>query len=359
MNTKNIGKLGLFITLALSAGLIMAACGGGGNTPGSASLTTSGIITGFGSIWVNGVEYETDNADFIINGVSGGSQADLKIKMKVKVRGQRNSDGVSGTAFEVEYDDELKGPIASPITDNGDGTKDLRILGQRAVISQTGTNFDDDDDTTFSYGTVAAGNVVEASGFWKTDTGGNEYLEVTHIELKATDMASYGDELEIKGEIKNLDTTDPNNKTFEINGLTIDFTNASVEDLEHAPDGQLEDGLLVEVKGDSYDEATNTLTANKVEVEEHGLGRDIDKAEVEGYIDTGSLTDTMFSIGGQSINFENVREWEHGSAADLSEGTRVETEGPIDSNGVMQAYEIEFEGMDDDGSSSDDGNGTS
>jgi len=352
------------IAAVLATGLFAACGGGGGPTPtaGGTGLTATGVITGFGSIWVGGVEYETDGARIIANGDDLGalSQSELeralKVGMKVKVRGERNSDGVSGTAYEVEYDDELKGPVAS-VTDNGDGTKDLEILGQRAVVSQGGTNFDDDDDADFGFDALAAGQVVEASGFWKTDGGGNEYLDVTHIELKAPDMASYGEEIEIKGEIENLDDSDPARRVFGINGLTVDYTNADM-DMEHAPHGMLEDGLLVEVRGDHYDGTTNTLSATRIEVEEHGLGRDIGRAEIEGYIDAGSLDGTIFSIGGQQVDFSGVTEWEHGGPGDLGDNVKVEAEGPIDGDGVMQADRIEFEGPGDHGGRGpDDSNG--
>ncbi|RKZ69084.1 MAG: hypothetical protein DRQ44_03495, partial [Gammaproteobacteria bacterium] len=54
--------------LCLSMPLWLIACGGGGSDGGSESTptTTSGVslgtITGFGSVFVNGIKFNTDNA---------------------------------------------------------------------------------------------------------------------------------------------------------------------------------------------------------------------------------------------------------------------------------------------------------
>ena len=55
-----------FKALAI-AGLVsmLIACGGGGS-PGSESVVARGVITAMGSIWVNGVEYETHGWRFLL-----------------------------------------------------------------------------------------------------------------------------------------------------------------------------------------------------------------------------------------------------------------------------------------------------
>ncbi|HQT98502.1 MAG TPA: hypothetical protein PK416_11615, partial [Thermodesulfobacteriota bacterium] len=48
------------LAVAAVAALALAGCGGGG--AGGTSPTTRGPITGFGSVWVNGIEFQTDSA---------------------------------------------------------------------------------------------------------------------------------------------------------------------------------------------------------------------------------------------------------------------------------------------------------
>ena len=65
---------GLF---AAVAALVLAACSGGGGSSGddaaqsaaqSVPVISSGTVTGFGSVFVNGVRFETSSAAFTING---------------------------------------------------------------------------------------------------------------------------------------------------------------------------------------------------------------------------------------------------------------------------------------------------
>ena len=87
---------------------MLVSCGGGGGSAGigGTGITSGGTITGFGSIFVNGVEYDTDAAS-----VSGDGNlmnvADLKLGMVVTVRGKLNSGSTTGTAESIVVDIEL------------------------------------------------------------------------------------------------------------------------------------------------------------------------------------------------------------------------------------------------------------
>ena len=64
--------------LVITFTLLLNACGSGGGggsgavappaapppAPAPTGVTTTGVITGFGSVHVNGVEFETDSSDF-------------------------------------------------------------------------------------------------------------------------------------------------------------------------------------------------------------------------------------------------------------------------------------------------------
>ncbi len=94
---------------------LLVACGGsgggvGGIDPGGgiggSGMTSSGSISAFGSIFVNGVEYETNGAMITVDGDSA-TEADLGLGMVVLVIGTVNDDGVTGTAEQVIFDDEV------------------------------------------------------------------------------------------------------------------------------------------------------------------------------------------------------------------------------------------------------------
>lgn len=65
---SRLGLRPLLFTLAASGALLLAACGGGGGGEpprAQASSFTSGAITGFGSVIVNGVRFDDAAAELV------------------------------------------------------------------------------------------------------------------------------------------------------------------------------------------------------------------------------------------------------------------------------------------------------
>src|SRR5690242_1259650 len=74
---------------------VLSCSGGGGGGTGAPTATSSvsaGAITGFGSVKLNGKEYQTPNTSFVVDG-QPGSQNDLKVGMVVTVNGSLSSTG--------------------------------------------------------------------------------------------------------------------------------------------------------------------------------------------------------------------------------------------------------------------------
>jgi len=107
----NIRKLVTW--LAGASALVLAACGGGGSSGGIGGTGGGGIggtgvaygtITDFGSVWVNGVEYNSGNATIRIDDTVH-PESDLRRGMVVRVDGS-----ISGaTAATITVDDAVKG----------------------------------------------------------------------------------------------------------------------------------------------------------------------------------------------------------------------------------------------------------
>ena len=109
--------------LVLGTALVVACGGGGGDqvagidgggnpAPVAINIVSQGTITGFGSVIVNGVRYDTSNATFTIDG-SPGTESDLAVGQVVVVSGTINQAGTEGTAASVDFDDAVEGPIES------------------------------------------------------------------------------------------------------------------------------------------------------------------------------------------------------------------------------------------------------
>jgi hypothetical protein len=81
----------------------LAGCGGSGgsdapgttlNTPLATDQTTVGQITGFGSVYVNGIEFDTAGASYEVDDALASDDDALAVGMVVKVEGSVNADGL-------------------------------------------------------------------------------------------------------------------------------------------------------------------------------------------------------------------------------------------------------------------------
>jgi len=323
-------------TLSATIALAIAACagsGGGGVAGiGGSGFISSGSISNFGSVFVNGVEFETGSSSFDIDG-SPGSQADLGIGMIVQVSGTINADGVTGTATRIKFDDQLQGPVSviTPFV-AGDVMRTFTVLGVTIIIDSNSTTFDISDEdgiplnTVFNFETISNDNNVEISAF----PNANGDLVATRIELKdiTFDTASI---VEVRGTI-----TNPVNTSFSLNGLTVD---AATADLDNLPNDLL-DGQLVEVKG-TFDTTSNTVTATKVEGEDDSID-DTDEFEVEGLI-TGYFNDSNFFVNGINVDASSASLIREPATLTFANDAQVEVEGAI-VNGVLVATKVEARG---------------
>ncbi len=292
--------------------MIMAACNGGGGDlagDGGSGLISSGTITGFGSVYVNGVKFETDQASFEVEGLDG-TQDDLRVGMVVQVQGSVNADGSTGTASFIRYADDLQGWVTAIDTTEPD-IKRLTVMGQTVVISTADTSYDG-----LNYDTVETGQLIEISGYHDQ----NGELQASYIELKDVD-----DEAEIRGMIENL-----SGLSFTVRGISVDASSASIEGFAS---GQLQEGVYVEVEG-SFDSSSNTLIASEVEAE-NDLYDDDNEVEIEGYI-TRFTAINDFEVNGVPVDASGIS-----ASLQLTLGERVEVEGYM-RNGVLIAEEIEL-----------------
>ena len=87
--------------VALAAAAILAACGGGSSGNSSSGMAgASGVITGFGSVFVNGKEFATDTHTQVLDGDNddaASATANLQVGMTVDV------DASSGTATMLRF----------------------------------------------------------------------------------------------------------------------------------------------------------------------------------------------------------------------------------------------------------------
>lgn len=338
MSTKYFATLG-----ALS--LALAGCGGGssgGNdnqpppVPQPTNITAAGKITGFGSIYVNGIKFETNGAAYDIDDTIGSSDADVSVGMYVVVQGSVNADGVTGTADSVHYDDEVEGPVVGLGPHPGDTSKKLFFVLGTEVWIGTSTVFEAEDGSAFGYDTIMEGDNVEVSGDYIDDV-----LHATYVELQDAG----DDEYEAKGTVSGFNGSDMFTLTLN-NGATLNVTVAAGAEI---PDGGIMDGQYVEVEGTLPDPVgfPDDLLAMKVELEDDDYFDDEDdEVEIKGPL-SYNMDDESWSINTTLIVFSESTEYSPESLADAiadgsAHGRVVEVEGRY-MDGALHADEVEDE----------------
>lgn len=334
-------KIGKLPVAASVFALVLALAGCGGSSPGAGpgpasgtARTTVGAITGFGSVFVNGVEFETPtNTRVKLDGVAGDSSA-LRVGMVVTVVGKIGDDGQTGVAESIEYDDELEGIVLSNDIPPGGSTGTLDVMGQQVTVTDT-TAFESHVDGITSVDQITVGNVVEVSGYG--DGGGS--VEATRIEVKAADLATYlaGHEaIEVKGVVSE---PHPDAFTFKLGDLTVYYAGAELDDL---PPGGPEEGLFVEVKSvEGIDPVTGNLIASKVELADddghHGYeGHEGERTEIKGTV-SRDYDGTTFDINGTTVLVDEDTRFVGLNADELLVGRRVKAEGNFNADGQLVA----------------------
>ena len=309
-------KQARFILPVLAAAII-AACSGGADLAGigGSGFISTGTVTSFGSVFVNGVEFETTSSTFEVEDTIG-SQQDLRIGMVVQVSGSINPDGISGTATHINYGDDLEGPVSNIVTNVG--IRSFTIFGITVEISEADTAFEG-----VSFSSIANGNVLEISGYYDQ----NDKLQASYVELKSVDSNAFS-VFEIKGKISGL-----NVNSFQLQRVNIDASAANFNDL---PNG-LQNGQLVEVKG-----RFSNNTINAMEVKGQDSLNEGAEVEIEGLI-TRYVSNSDFDVNGQAVNASNANFSPSGLSTTLKAGMKLEVEGNV-SNGILIATKIEIRG---------------
>ncbi len=326
---KNLKHLLLILSVPLMSTLLVA-CGGGSGASASDDGTTSnsitaGRITGFGSIIVNGIRFDVDDATFSKDDVDS-EQSDFQIGEYIVIKGSIDETGLNGIATEVIFKDLLEGQVTNV---SFDGVS-IEVLGQTVTT----------DESTVFHGFTALtdlveGSLVEVSGIKDADG----LIIATSIELEEDSFVNGESENEIKGIISDVNAA---LMTFQIGNLIIDYSTAELDDFDN--DLPI-DGQYVEVKSDQAI-SENTLVAVKVELEEDEISSDTDsEMDIEGLV-TRYVSATDFDVNGIAVTTNDSTKFEHGLVTELALNVLIEVEGKFNDSGILVAEEVEFEDSD-------------
>src|SRR5882672_6915774 len=100
--------------------VLLGACGGGGGGGtttaggiGGTGIASTGTISAFGSVFVNGVEFRTTGTSITINDGANRAENELKVGMVVDVSGTLDASGSTGMATSITFRDKLQAQIQS------------------------------------------------------------------------------------------------------------------------------------------------------------------------------------------------------------------------------------------------------
>ena len=310
----------------LSSSLILSGCGGGdttetnpdlgsGGTPTTSTVTTSGTITGFGSVIVNGVHYSTEGSTISTDDNPSAVEKDLAVGMYVEIEGSVKSDGSTGSAKSIKYGAQLEGPVSFIDLAN----KQITLLGQ--VVTT-------DDLTVFertTLDTIKVGDILEVSGVVKAP--GQFYASRVELETKQSNS------FKLFGAVANLDKVA---QTFTISDLKVKYSTARFEDFTMA---DLANGQAVKIKAQQYDEATNSIVATVVDFQKASKAT-TEKLWMEGIV-SGYQPDVSLVLNGQTFLLTADTKFEYGLKSLLANGVSIKLKAKqVASN--WQAEKISF-----------------
>ncbi len=304
----------ILLVLILAGPLIWVACGGNGPSAGGGiggtGVTSAGVVTATGSIFVNGVKYETDTA--AVRKEDRSFPADqLTEGMLVRVSGSIDTGGKTGTAGEVDVLIALRGVIEAV------GDWNVIILGQHVQVEEE--TLIDIGGTSLNFADLEAGDAVEVSGLIRPSG--------TIVAARVEVFNALPRDPKVAGAI-----TEARNGEFRIGDLRVLFPKADLIGFEGEPQA----GDYAEVLG----ELSGVLTLSARQVRKmDDLAVDSEDVELEGYLDADMLL--ISPLGPVTIIVNARTVYTGGAEDDLTPGVRLEAKGVLQ-GGDLLADSITF-----------------
>jgi hypothetical protein len=295
----------------LGAAMLLVACGGGGAAPAAPVLgkTTTGTISGFGSVIVNGVRFDDRTATVVGDDEAASSNNELKLGMEVEIQ----SDKDSGQASRIAYGSALLGPVTSV----NKGSTTLVVLGQTVRVTRS-TVFG--TDLVGGINAVKVGSVVNVHGLFDASTG---TTVASRVDLKPNAPV-----YRLRGLVSNLDTAA---MTLNLGGQPVSYKVLSATEAPQGlANGKVFRARLETTQVNGYWVARRLKSAESHEENQH-------EAHKSGFI-TEFTSPTSFKVNGLTVDASQVRF--PGKEDSLKLGARVEIQGTV-VNGVLMATKVE------------------
>lgn len=293
-----LGWLALCLAAAVLA--VLSACGGSGvgsNGTGAAPQgSSSGTVTGFGSVYVDGLAYDDTSAAVWLESADGRTAlTELKLGQRVSLDYDSADSGsrYAGVARHLYVEPTLLGPVTAV------GTATLTVLGQTVTVNADAsvgpvTVF---DTGTGSLSGLAVGDAVEVHAV-RVVTSGATVLQATRIERLSSLSA-----VAVSGTVSGLASTAQGSR-FNLGSLVVTVAASTVV----LPTGtELADGQWVSVKAAVTALSVDYGTVQAARVRIGDRTRDTDAARVVavgGVVDDLSSDGLQFEVGDVPVTLD-------------------------------------------------------
>jgi len=302
--------------------------GGGIGGSGFVDLAV-GDITGFSSVIINGVTYDTSDAQFSISGMPA-SQSDLKVGMNVTAANLKQHK-----AGSIIYTPMVLGPVTT--TSLADSS--FEVLGQTVVVDSN-TALDSVSLDANASNVIAAGAIIEVSGIRNADND----IVATYIR-RADSATNYQIQGSIDAEVDEL-------QQLLVDGLLVDVSGIDSEQVELIAN----EGEVISLFLTPNGQVATALPGSSIvaiptinELLERFKGT---KIRVEGYISNSASFNILGTAVDFTFNFDDLQvfptaqtvyrfaDGTPATASDLGANSRIELIATTKGVGIVTPDEI-------------------
>lgn len=329
MSTIHMPRLGALIAAAL-LGLSVASCGGGGlgsGGTGAPMSQTSGTVTGFASVIVDGTEYQDDEVTPKAEREPGvESVAEAKLGQFVELEFEQKGEHLQARA--IRLDAAVVGVLSAVSPSAGGGT--IELMGQKVFEN---TSADAGPVTLYAgvegLSALNVGDAVEVHGVPRWNTAESRYeVQATRIEK----LSSVPAVLRVAGVVSSLEASGPG-KRFSLGGLTVAYDAAKL-----LPDGRaLSNGSRVVVWA-AQPPSNGVLSATGVRTVLRNTGVAALPARLGGRVGRLDTVLKRFDLAGVTVNYTGAQFVPPDRA--VAEGAYIRAEGVYGNDGVLNASKI-------------------
>lgn len=280
--------------------------GGTGNVANDGGIGGTGIIgviTGFASICVNGIEIHYDNNTPVSVDGRLSTARDLVVGQVIAARAFGKGQELTAQSIAVIH------AVVGPIDSLNVETKEMRILGQTVQVDQTR------DHGNFS--NLKTGDWVQVSG-QRLSNGAIVASRIETIPLSA--------EARLNGHVTQIDA-----QSFEINGTRVNY------DAKLSAAG-ITQGMEVQVTG-QWDSANLKAQYIQAEPTRQSIGN-VEHVVIEGYVH--ALSGRELNLSNRIVTLDLNTQIAGDARRDLKLDQRIQLSGRLDANQRINAERIEL-----------------